>query len=59
MSAYTIVRNSTQQVILEKLKEIPSQPYNPKIHYHVHKIAPLDHLLNQVNPVYILTHYFC
>jgi hypothetical protein len=30
--------------------QIPSISCNPKIHYNVHKIPPLDSVLSQINP---------
>jgi len=36
-------------------QEIPSQLWNPKVHYHFQKTPPLNPNQCQVNPVHIIT----
>jgi hypothetical protein len=38
-------------------QEIPRRLWSPNVHYHVHKSAPLDIILNKVNPVHTATLY--
>lgn len=38
-------------------QEIPYFVWNPKIHYCVHDIVPLNPFMRQISPIYILTTY--
>jgi hypothetical protein len=38
-------------IVTQLVKKYPAFLWNPKIHYHVHTSPPLDHILNQLNPV--------
>jgi hypothetical protein len=43
--------------VAQLVKNFPTFPWKPKIHYRVHKILPLIRILSQMNSVYITT--FC
>jgi len=56
--AVTSSRPSSEAKSHSASQETPCFLWNPKVHYHVHKILSLDHILRKTNPVHTFPNYF-